>query len=149
MPDDRAARLFDLDPASWRRAHGRKSLCDQVLAAYDPSLTVREIATKAGVSVPTAYVHLRGYSVARSCGRSECLRTFDEVLRVVDERLAGASWVALSRAYGYDPHQPHVLQRSIFMRLDRTDRTDLLGKLYPRGAPPWLERWRRRTRAVR
>lgn len=75
-----------------------------------------------------------------NCGRGRLPR-IEDILRVAETRIAGATWAELARREGYDPAQPQTLTREVAIRLRRAGRRDLIAALWPAGPPRWLERW--------
>lgn len=69
---------------------------------------------------------------------SNRLPTMESLMSVIDRRLSGATWTSLAISEGFGPQQTNNLQGTVYTRLRKMGRTDLIAQLWPRRVPMWL-----------
>jgi hypothetical protein len=53
----------------------------------------------------------------------------------------GTNWHRLALAAGYSREASHRLPREVYAYVQRQDRLALIPRLWPKGVPPWLQKF--------
>jgi hypothetical protein len=53
----------------------------------------------------------------------------------------GTNWFRLALAAGYSRESSHRLPQAVYTYVQHQDRPDLIPRLWPKGVPPWLQKF--------
>ncbi len=70
-------------------------------------------------------------------------RITDELMEDTIEKIlaGGTNWLQLALAVGYSKQAAHRLHRAVYTYVQHQDRLDLIPRLWPKGVPPWLQKF--------